>query len=549
MTAPSEQRRLLAIMVADIAGYSRMMARDENGTFSRLRALQSAVIAPCVARNHGDLVKWTGDGFIATFSSAVDAVRAAVEIQSGAETANRQLPKGDRQRLRIGINVGDVIVVPGDVYGDAVNIAARLQVLAAEGGIAASQLVRDTVRGKFSVDFKDQGDVSVKNIPDRVRVFGINFRPEAWAMETVAVNARPRRSLLRYASIPLAVLAVYGGYRAVRALLASPPAQLVSAPQPGPAASLANRPVASAPTATPTLKPETPPADASFHEGLVGRIGLLVPALPAEARDRLANDYLASPLNRAMAVAPPAGKVWRVAGRPAAPIAVNEALEACEIIAGMPCGLIAQNERLEGAGSGAPLAIRPMQRVAHAGRYDAAMIPTGDFKTTDLARTYAEPHRYKALALHPTGWIFGNSSGATQRETERAALKSCLDDRRAKGIEGPCYLYAAGDYTVLAQRITSADAEPGAEADLFEGVWRGTLEGGRAASLVVLGGRAVFFALDETVQPITKSAGEGKAISFGDRRYAVSITLDGASDLTVDYTGPTGSMTGVLRKQ
>jgi len=331
--------------------------------------------------------------------------------------------------------------------------------------------------------------------------------------------------------------------------LMRPPPQLVTAPPPKPAQSLADGPATRAPAIAPSLKPEVPPADPATRAAFNERVAALLPSLPENARERLARDYFNAPANRALAVAPAEGKVWRVENRPTVQIAANEALEGCEISAGMPCGLIAQNEKLEPMNGPLPILIKAMPRVAYSGPYDPAMIPTGEFQATDLARGYAMPFRYKALALHPTGWIYGKSGGSSQQETEREALKSCADDQRKKRVEGACYLYAAGDYTVLPQHISAAYSELGAEADLLEGTWRGKLSNGQAAGVVVLGGRAVQFTLGDAIQPITKSTIEGKVISFGDRRYAASISLDGANEIAVDYTGPTASASGVLRKQ
>jgi len=125
MRRSTEQRRLLAVLVADIVGYSRLMAENEADTFYRVKDLQSSLITPTTERNHGRVVKWTGDGFIGTFDSAVDAVRAAIELQSSVDAAGASSPDDRRIRFRIGINTGNVIIVPGDVYGDTVNVAAR----------------------------------------------------------------------------------------------------------------------------------------------------------------------------------------------------------------------------------------------------------------------------------------------------------------------------------------------------------------------------------------------------------------------------------------
>lgn len=174
MRQATEQRRLLAVLVADIVGYSRLMAENEADTFYRLKDLQGSLIIPALERNHGHVVKWTGDGFLARFDSAVDAVRAAVEVQSGAAAAGASTADDRRIRFRIGINAGDVIVVPGDIYGDTVNIAARLETLATPGGICISRGVRDAVRGKFSVEFEDRGELAVKNIPEPVGTFSLS---------------------------------------------------------------------------------------------------------------------------------------------------------------------------------------------------------------------------------------------------------------------------------------------------------------------------------------------------------------------------------------
>ena len=194
MRQSTEQRRLLAVLVADIVGYSRLMAENEADTFYRVKDFQSSLITPTTQRNHGRVVKWTGDGFIGTFDSAVDAVRAAIEIQSGVAAAGASAADDRRIRFRIGINTGDVITVPGDVYGDTVNVAARLEALAEPGGICISTGVRDAVRGKFSLEFENRGELAVKNIPDPVGTFNVIFDPIAWTMGRDVAPAETGRS-------------------------------------------------------------------------------------------------------------------------------------------------------------------------------------------------------------------------------------------------------------------------------------------------------------------------------------------------------------------
>src|SRR5580693_5868441 len=172
-------RRLAAILAADVAGYSRLMGADEEGTHERLKAHLGQLVNPKIKEHRGRTVKNTGDGLLAEFSSVVDAVRCAVEIQRGMIDREPEMPDEQRIRFRIGINLGDVIVEEHDIFGDGVNVAARLEALAEPGGICVSRVVRDQVRDKLPYPFEDMGDQSVKNIARPVRVYGL--RPEGTA--------------------------------------------------------------------------------------------------------------------------------------------------------------------------------------------------------------------------------------------------------------------------------------------------------------------------------------------------------------------------------
>src|SRR5262249_7284822 len=172
-------RRLVAILAADVAGYSRLMGADEEGTHERLKAHLGQLVDPKIKKHRGRTVKNTGDGLLAEFSSVVDAVRCAVETQRGMLDREPEVPEERRIKFRIGINLGDVIVEEHDIFGDGVNVAARLEALAEPGGICVSRVVRDQVRDKLPFAFEDMGEQNVKNIARPVRVYA--WRPEAIA--------------------------------------------------------------------------------------------------------------------------------------------------------------------------------------------------------------------------------------------------------------------------------------------------------------------------------------------------------------------------------
>jgi TolB-like protein len=166
------ERRLSAILAADVAGYSRLMHDDEETTHARLTALLADAVTPAIAEHGGRIVKNTGDGFLAEFPSAVEAVRAAVQFQ----TRIKELTIGEEDRriaFRVGINIGDVIVEPHDVFGDGVNIAARLESIAEPGGICISASAYDQVRGKVGAEFADMGEQNLKNIASPVRAYAM----------------------------------------------------------------------------------------------------------------------------------------------------------------------------------------------------------------------------------------------------------------------------------------------------------------------------------------------------------------------------------------
>jgi adenylate cyclase len=169
------ERRLMAIVAADVAGYSRLMSADEEGTLARLKAHRHTLVDPTIAEHRGRIIKTTGDGLLAEFPSAVDAVRCAIEVQRGMIAGNVDLPPKKRFEFRVGINVGDIMLDEGDIFGDGVNVAARLENLAEPGGICVSVRVQEDVQDKLDIAFEDMGEQKLKNIARPVRVYRVRL--------------------------------------------------------------------------------------------------------------------------------------------------------------------------------------------------------------------------------------------------------------------------------------------------------------------------------------------------------------------------------------
>jgi TolB-like protein/class 3 adenylate cyclase len=181
------ERRLAAILAADVAGSCRLIGIDEEGTLARLKALRRTLFDPKIAEHHGRVVKNTGDGAIAEFASVVDAVRCAAEIQRGMAEQNIDVPQDKRIELRIGIHVGDIIIEENDIFGDGVNIAVRLEGIAEPGGISISDDARRQIRGKVDITFEDLGSQSLKNIAEPMRVWRV---PNGRAVPAVPARLR-----------------------------------------------------------------------------------------------------------------------------------------------------------------------------------------------------------------------------------------------------------------------------------------------------------------------------------------------------------------------
>jgi len=208
MASERVERRLMAILAADVAGYSRLMGVDEEGTLAQLKAHRRELTDPKIAEHRGRIVKTTGDGLLAEFASVVDAMRCAAEIQRGMAKRNADVPPDRRIEFRVGINLGDIIIDESDIFGDGVNVAARLEALAQPGGICVSRMVRDQVRDKLDLAFEDMGEQQVKNITRPVRAYRVVTEAGVRVAAAAAPGRRrwtPRRAIAAGTALVLLV--------------------------------------------------------------------------------------------------------------------------------------------------------------------------------------------------------------------------------------------------------------------------------------------------------------------------------------------------------
>jgi adenylate cyclase len=201
MAEERTQRRLAAIMAADVVGYSRLMEEDEVGTLAALKSRRKEVLEPLVAKHQGRVFKVTGDGVLVEFASAVNAVQCAIDLQQGMATANDGEPEDRHITLRVGVNLGDVIVEGSDLYGDGINIAARLQAQAEPGGILVSGTAHDHVGKRLKVGFEDLGPATLKNIVQPVHAYRVGGTPAVSAVASRLTTDKPAVAVLPFSNI------------------------------------------------------------------------------------------------------------------------------------------------------------------------------------------------------------------------------------------------------------------------------------------------------------------------------------------------------------
>ncbi|WP_445217607.1 adenylate/guanylate cyclase domain-containing protein [Bradyrhizobium sp. Pa8] len=195
MSSERVERRLAAVLAADVAGYSRLMGREEEGTLAQLKSFRKALIDPAIAEHRGRIVKTTGDGMLVEFASAVDAGRCAVAVQRSMAERNAAVPQDQRIEFRVGIHVGDIIIDENDIFGDAVNIAARLEGIAEPGGVCISDDAQRQLRGKLDICFDDLGLQALKNIAEPMRVWRMQLGKVSTSAVSKAVPAAPSQLL------------------------------------------------------------------------------------------------------------------------------------------------------------------------------------------------------------------------------------------------------------------------------------------------------------------------------------------------------------------
>ncbi len=200
------ERRLAAIMAADVTGYTRLMEKDEAGTHAALKAHREEFIDPTITNHKGRIVKLMGDGALVEFASAVDAVSCAVALQHGMAERNSDIPVKQQISFRIGINLGDVIIEGNDLYGEGVNLASRLEGLAEPGGICLSSKVYEEVRNRLELSYRDMGEQAVKNVAQPVRVYAVaphssGGSPTLSAREPLSLPDKPSIAVLPFTSM------------------------------------------------------------------------------------------------------------------------------------------------------------------------------------------------------------------------------------------------------------------------------------------------------------------------------------------------------------
>jgi adenylate cyclase len=464
-------RKIAAIFAADVAGYSKLVAEDEEETLRRLASYRS-VMDDFITRAGGRIFNTAGDAVLAEFSSAVEAVRCAIDIQESLRTRNLAYPTSRAMNFRIGITIGDVVERNGDLLGDGVNIAARLEGIAPVGGICISRAVHEQVANKLSVQFADIGEQQVKNIPTPVHAFKFDLRPDDVRNEA-AKKPPPRPPWILpvaigapLAAIAIALIAYLIAARPSGTQVASqqPPATPAATPAattqpavPAPPAAQPSTPAAqpAPPTQPAAIVQPTPPAEppARKVEALVPEA---VPFIPDRARATIRNEYMAAADHKALAISNGAS-IGFISGQADDDTAKSVALDKCQkhadaLPAQRKCELYAVGTTVVYAGPQPPVPPQPWVK-----RDPATVRPlvADDLplirpqSRAAIEKGYISGRPPKALVVGPKGGFFFLTSQESVDEAVRRGLEHCGNNA---GV--PCLAVAVNDDFVVAVPTT-----------------------------------------------------------------------------------------------
>lgn len=449
------KRKIAAIFAADIAGYSRLVAEDEEETLRRLASYRS-VMDDFIVRAGGRIFNTAGDAVLAEFSSAVEAVRCAIDIQESLRTRNLAYPSSRQMSFRIGITVGDVVERDGDLLGDGVNIAARLEGLAPVGGICISRSVHEQVANKLSVQFADIGEQQVKNIPTPVHAYKIEMRSDDGRIEPQSPKPQPTKSEQpkRAAWLMPAVTAA----ACVVAVAAATAAYLMIARTAQPGSSVASVDARPSPVAA---EPGGPPAPARAEHAMEQRTAATkptptmlvpetIPLIADRARANIRTEYMPAPDHKALAIS--SGPVGFITGQPDDATARVAALDICQKRADAQpqprqCELYAVGDKVVYEHGHPPMPPPPW--ITHDPTIEQPLVVAEipllrDQGRARLERAYVPGRKPKALAIGPAGAFGFYLNQENTDEAVRRALEVCGSNA---GV--PCIIVAVDDVLVV----------------------------------------------------------------------------------------------------
>ena len=416
-------RRLTAILAADIAGYSALMGANDVETLADLKGHQSAVL-PLVTGYNGRIIDTAGDGILAEFPSVFNAVKCAVAIQEVMTERNASVAPERRMQFRIGINQGDVLFDEERIYGDGINIAARLEGICEPGGICISSKVYEEIKGRFEIQYDDIGDQNLKNISQPVRAYRITVSPPS--SKGSERKASPSR------------LPHWGVAAAVLALAALGGAVLLLARD------------------WTTLKTQVSPG--GMQDELSLALDASAPKMSLEAKQRAITGFAKGKTHRAIALAPNAQRVWWTSEWPSREAAEERVLEKCQQFFDELCVLLAADGYVVSPQGTGRLQVRDAPRVRYSGIFNPERIP-GITKRVEQhmdVAGYSTAASPKASAFHAAGVFYVVVAAPNQRAAEEQALRMCNDDPVRARAGGPCYLYSVDNRVVLPLRATGA---------------------------------------------------------------------------------------------